>query len=821
MVIDDKSTAINSLIEAVTAIEKVLGITPYGVYSDIRVRLDILEARINNPNVPSPNVTNPFYIDGYGGTSISVGAGYPTEDRVNGSLYIRRDGLPYEGIYARRNGSWNLLSTNTWIAAGDLSGGYSNQTVIGLQGIQVSSATPDDGYILAYNAGGHIWEPHHPSSGSGPTGPTGPTGADGASGNDGYVDVYTELEIIEGLTGRGQSEAAGNTWKLLYTFPSAANVRVSDLFHIGHGVVLAAVPVVGQYDTLRITKDYGKSWSTILTNSGNSGYFFYWCLYISNGSQDIILVGSNYFYRSTDFGQTWSNFTPLSNAIRKVCYIGNGGVAGKGIIIASGINGQIFRSTDFGVSWPTVKTATGLNPECRGICYLGGGIVLVGGGVNSQGVVWRSTDYGATWTRIDPTTPGGNNSVFFDLAYLGNGIVVSVNETSGYFYRSTDYGVTWARGTFPGSHQGYSIEYAGDGTLVVGGENSHVLKSFDKGLTWVDLGQISSTQALSTSCRMDNGTILLASEDENVADTLYVSNDRSNRFADVSGTASGDLSGSYPAPTVAKLQGNAVISGVPTDGYVLTWVNSSSQWQPKVAVGGVPSGSASGDLSGSYPSPTVAKLQGKAVSSGTPTDGYVLTWNNSSSQWQPKAAAGGAPSGSASGDLSGSYPSPTVAKLQGNSVLSGTPTDGYVLTWVTANSRWESKTASNMVRQLLVSGIQYADVGASIFKVVGSTPTFNPANLGTGTKTHTLYIVGNVPTNSTGKIQLYDVTNTTVLYDSGTLTAGEFDLNASSSPTTVVTLASGNQRLELWIQTINTTGGNMSCLQSALITTFS
>ena len=38
-------------------------------------------------------------------------------------------------------------------------------------------------------------------------------------------------------------------------------------------------------------------------------------------------------------------------------------------------------------------------------------------------------------------------------------------------------------------------------------------------------------------------------------------------------------------------------------------------------------GSASGDLSGSFPGPTVIKLQGRAVSSSTPAQGQALVWS--------------------------------------------------------------------------------------------------------------------------------------------------------------------------------------------------
>lgn len=110
-------------------------------------------------------------------------------------------------------------------------------------------------------------------------------------------------------------------------------------------------------------------------------------------------------------------------------------------------------------------------------------------------------------------------------------------------------------------------------------------------------------------------------------------------------TVGGDLSGTTSSATVIKLQNRAVASTAPTDGYVLTWVNANSDWEPKPAASGFTAG---GDLSGNSTSQNVIALHSATTSvnvgsATAPSSGQVLTATSSTTATWQTASGGSSP----------------------------------------------------------------------------------------------------------------------------------------------------------------------------------
>jgi hypothetical protein len=237
---------------------------------------------------------------------------------------------------------------------------------------------------------------------------------------------------------------------------------------------------------------------------------------------------------------------------------------------------------------------------------------------------------------------------------------------------------------------------------------------------------------------MANGSIVWVSvlEEHFYLDRGTIANglsvDGVNVFATASGngkwvrllyfTAGGDLSGKYPNPTVVGIQTRPVSNTAPSTSQVLAW--NGSQWIPTtLSSSAPPSGAAGGDLGGSYPNPTVVQLQTRPVSSSAPSVNQVLEWNGS--QWAPTNLPSGLPpSGAAGGDLAGTYPNPTVVKLQTRPVSAAAPLSGDVLAW--SGSQWQPTPTDGPSAQQQATNVDIGNANLAPLPIGGTVLTTPP-----------------------------------------------------------------------------------------------
>jgi photosystem II stability/assembly factor-like uncharacterized protein len=300
--------------------------------------------------------------------------------------------------------------------------------------------------------------------------------------NSGYIFTTTDV---------------GYSWKT-----NAGQNKESILYINSSGSTMLAVSTIRDSSSktyLLVSTDSGTTWkqqTNVYGNwynatSNNAGISIY-----NNGMNCLACDGYNSnnptFYKSQDYGVTWTSYTTSSSALRCISS------SNTGTIIVGSNSMYIYVSTDYGYTWATVRTDTnGINISSIELSANGSIIVAAGyyGYINlstNSGVTWMNslTDIRRYWestkvspdgTKIAACACGNINNRPADFLYLYGGE---------YIWISTDSGANWSAYMTDTLRFWSCISISADGTTIVAGDTGYRYSNTKNSLMTADGGYI-------------------------------------------------------------------------------------------------------------------------------------------------------------------------------------------------------------------------------------------------------------------------------------------------------------------------------------------
>ncbi|MFK7924307.1 MAG: YCF48-related protein [Bacteroidia bacterium] len=264
------------------------------------------------------------------------------------------------------------------------------------------------------------------------------------------------------------------------------NVRLSRLYDLsmnsnGQGWS------VGEAGTIFHSSDFGQNWSE-QSNSSLSNLFFVAEAPDANG-QKVMACGTKISV-TEDGGTTWNEY---ASGFPTGAYNGLAVPSSQAAYIIAN-TGNVFKSTDFGQTWSDLPLPT--TPEWIGISFINDTV----GWISSRaGELLKTTDGGSSWMTLDTLAFNIGSKVVFHDENIG---YMVVNRD---IYRSDDGGLNWTLqvANSPISFQS-NVKLAGPNHLL-GARFTSIHESIDAGQTWAQYNPLPPSVPLYGIASQPNG----------------------------------------------------------------------------------------------------------------------------------------------------------------------------------------------------------------------------------------------------------------------------------------------------------------------------